>query len=93
MGLSLCPVFGFISTSISHNNNQVWRGGRSTSTDLTFQVMMTLLLVGHMINVYGFIATSINPIITQLGNMEDQHALILPGRYDDVITTRSSNKH
>ena len=54
---------------------------------------MTLLLVGHMINVYGFIATSINPIITQLGNMEDQHALILPGRYDDVITTTSSNKH
>lgn len=54
---------------------------------------MTLVLVGHVINVYGFIATSINPIITQLGNMEDQHALILPGRYDDVITTRSSNKH
>ena len=40
--------------------------------------------LGHMTNVYGFISTSLSPIITELCTMVDQHTLILSGRNDNV---------
>lgn len=43
---------------------------------------------GHMNNACGFISTSISPIITKLGRMVYEHALISPCRFVDVNITR-----
>lgn len=43
----------------------------------------------YMINIDGFISTSISPITITLGRVPDQYALTLPCWLDDVITTSS----
>ena len=44
--------------------------------------------LGHVINVYGFISSSITPITSKPGRTVDQHAPILPCGNDDVIKIR-----
>ena len=48
--------------------------------------------IGHVNNAFGYISTSISTIITKLGRMVDQFALISPCRYVDVNTTRSPDQ-
>ena len=60
---------------------------RLSFTNLTLQVIMVSLQLGHAANVYRYINTSINLLTTkQLHKMGDQHA----GNYY-VIPTRSHN--
>ena len=41
---------------------------------------------GPVTNVYGFISTAIRFAAVKFVKMVDQHALILPCRYDDITT-------
>ena len=57
--------------------------------------MMAWSQLGHMANVYDFISTSMNTIISKLSKMVDQHqhALIFLYGNDDVTTARSRSKY
>ena len=60
--------------------NQTSHEAKPTCIDLTLQLLMSLLQLGHVTKVYGFISTSISSITIKLCRMVGQHEVILPGR-------------
>ena len=55
--------------------------------------MMVSQQLGHAVNVYGFISTSISPITNKLYRMVNQKTLILSFKNDEITTTSSRCWH
>ena len=55
--------------------------------------MMVSQQLDHVVNVYGFISTSISPITNKLYRMVNQKTLILSFKNDEITTTSSRCWH
>lgn len=80
-------VFAFIPTSISSITTKLGR-----MTDLLNLPCRRWRVHHKKVTRLTFIPTSLNPITTKTDRMVDQHALMLPCRYDNVTTTNSHDK-
>ena len=60
--------------------NQILQDGKPSITDTTWLITLRSSRLAHVTNIYGFLLISVNPMITKLNRVVNQHELTLQCR-------------